>query len=282
MIGRSVPSDAHSCAVSVAPPYKVTRHDSDTFVTRKLNMGCGATIMAMLLVVVSAVSAVATTDAASKFPPGDVVVSINAYAEPIERNAGTLDTDGVPDNEAPPAVPETETVVVPDGVPERVGESDAVFDSEAPPEVVPDFEPVIVPDGVRELVGDTDAVGVSDGDVPDVADGVTDGEVDRVAVCEVVRDFVVVPDVDLDVVGDRDEVTVTDAVDDKDDPPDDVPVPDRVGDGVGWTMPVTRKPHREADPGLKELVHETPVFVVLNTPTNESKLWSGGATVSPK
>ena len=98
-----------------------------------------------------------------------------------------------------------------------------------------------VPVGVN--VGDTDPVGVSDGDVPDVADGVTDGEVDRVAVCEVVREFVVVPDVDLDVVGDRDGVTVTDAVDDKDDPPDDVPVPDRVGDGVGWTMPVTRKPH---------------------------------------
>ena len=202
-------------------------------------MGCGATIMAMLLVVVSAVSAVATVVAASRFPPGDVVVSINAYVEPIERGAGTLDTDGVPDNEAPPAVPETESVVVPDGVPEGVGESDAVFDSEAPPEVVPDFEPVIVPDGVRELVGDTDAVGVSDGDVPEVADGVTDGEVDRVAVCEVVREFVVVPDVDLDVVGLTDGVTVPEGVADSDDPADGVCVPDGVGDSDDATTPIT-------------------------------------------
>ena len=74
---------------------------------------------------------------------------------------------------------------------------------------------------------------------------------------------------------------MTDDVFDRDDPADGVPVPDRVGDGVGWTMPVTRKPHREADPGLNGFAHTVPLVVVVNTPTNESKLWSGGATVSP-
>ena len=98
-----------------------------------------------------------------------------------------------------------------------------------------------VPVGVN--VGDRDPVGVSDGDVPDVAEGVTDGEVDGVTVCEVVREFVVVPETDLDAVGERDEVTVPDGVSDSDDPAEGVPVPDRVGDGDGWTMPVTRKPH---------------------------------------
>ena len=111
-------------------------------------MGCGATIMAMLLVVVSAVSAVAAIVAASNFPPGDVVVSINAYVEPIERGAGTLDADGVPDKEAPPAeVPETEPVVVPDGVPE--GETVDVTD------VVTDGDSVL--DGNDAAVGDPEA-----------------------------------------------------------------------------------------------------------------------------
>ena len=88
-------------------------------------------------------------------------------------------------------------------------------------------------------VGDRDPVGVSDGNVPSVADGVTDGEVDGVTVCEVVREFVVVPETDLDAVGDRDEVTVPDGVVDSDDPADGVCVPDGVGDGDDATTPIT-------------------------------------------
>ena len=67
------------------------------------------------------------------------------------------------------------------------------------------------------------------------------GEVDGDTVPDRVCD--VVPEAVRDVVGDLDGVTVTDGVLDRDDPAEGVPVPDRVGVGVGWTMPVTRKPH---------------------------------------
>ena len=136
-----------------------------------------------------------------------------------------------------------------------------------------------MPDGVN--VGDTDPVDVPEGDEPAVGDGVPDGEFDGVTDGEIVRELDVVPDAVRDVVGDTDDVTVPDGVDESDDPADGVCVPDGVGDGDGWTMPVTRKPHCEADPGLNELSHVVPEVVVVNTPTNDNKLWSGGATVSP-
>ena len=197
--------------------------------------------------------------------------------------------DGVPDKEAPPAVPDTELVgvlddvgesnavleseappAVPDsdGVPDDVGESDGVPDNEAPP-AVPNTELVFVPDSVLDGVGESNTV-LESVAPPALPDG------------EVVRELVVVPDAVLDVVGDFDGVTVIDGVADSDDPAEGVPVPDRVGDGDDWTMPATRKPHSEAEPGLNEFAHALPLDVVVNTPTNESKLWSGGATVSPK
>ena len=282
LIGSNVPSDAHSCAVSVAEPYVVTRQDSETFVTRKLYTGCGTIIIAMPLPPAIALRAVTPIVVASKLPPGDVVVSTNAYVAPIESGKGVREVDrvgetdagivgvpetedvvvlesvpdGVSDSETPPAVPDSDGVSDCVGESDGVEESDSVPDNEAPP-AVPVTELVFVPDSVLDgvgesdadavpdgvNVGDIDAVVVSEGDVPKVAEDVTVGDVDRVSVCEVVRERVVVPDAVLDVVGLTDGVVVTDGVTDSDDPADGVCVPDGVGDGDGWTIPAKRNPH---------------------------------------
>ena len=117
-----------SVYVRVPPPPDAAAND--TFITLKLNKGCGEVRSAIPSVppLATATLVVVPTVDASLLYPGIAVVSISAYDEPIE--SGRFDT---------------------------------------------------VPVGVN--VGDTDPVGVSDGDVPDVADGVTDGDVDRVAVC---------------------------------------------------------------------------------------------------
>ena len=185
-------------------------------------------------------------------PPGDVVVSTSRYADPIERGTGVPEFDGVREADAGIVrVPDTEDVVVLESVP--VGEV----------EVVGVAAPVLEPEAPEEGV----CVPVAK------FDGVPDGEA--------VRELVVVTDAVRDFEGVTDDVTVRDDVDESDDPADGVCVPDGVGDGDGWTMPVTRKPHCEADPGLNELSHVVPEVVVVNTPTNDNKLWSGGATVSP-
>ena len=147
-------------------------------------------------------------------PPGDVVVSTSRYADPIERGTGVPEFDGVGEADAGIVrVPDTEDVVVLESVP--VGEV----------EVVGVAAPVSEPEAPEEGV----CVPVAK------FDGVPDGEA--------VRELVVVTDVVRDVVGDTDDVTVRDDVDESDDPADGVCVPDGVGDGDGWTMPVTRKPH---------------------------------------
>jgi hypothetical protein len=209
-------------------------------------------------------------------------VSISAYDEPIESgkldavsvgvNDGDGDTVGVPESEVPAVVSDVDWL----GEAVDVSLDDAPEDGDWLGVVVDvslgtDDDPLVV-------VLDTDDVCVSDNAIVGELDGETVRDRERVPD----RDCDGVPEAVRDVVGDLDGVTVTVDVLDRDDPADGVRVPDRVGDGVGWTMPVTRKPHWEAEPGLKELVHAPPLFVVVKTPANESKPWSGGATVSPK
>ena len=156
-----------SVYVRVPPPPEAAANV--TFITLKLNNECGEMRSAIPFVPPDATTtlAVAPIVDARLLYPGNAVVSMSAYDEPIESGIFDAVPDGV-------NVGDIDAVVVSEGDVPKVAEDVTVGDVDRVSVCEVVRERVVVPDAVLDVVGLTDGVVVTDGvtDSDDPADGV--------------------------------------------------------------------------------------------------------------